>query len=62
MASNTALVVRVVDGQAPKLSKEDIAVPRPAAHQVLVKLSHVAQNPTDGKISSLRSGHACSKS
>ncbi|OJJ57337.1 hypothetical protein ASPSYDRAFT_58900 [Aspergillus sydowii CBS 593.65] len=47
MASNTALVVRVVDGQAPKLSKEDIAVPRPAAHQVLVKLSHVAQNPTD---------------
>lgn len=50
MASNTALVVRVADGEAPKLSKEDIAVPRPAANQVLVKLSHVAQNPTDGTI------------
>ncbi|KAL4911711.1 chaperonin 10-like protein [Aspergillus aurantiobrunneus] len=46
-ASNTALVVRVAGGQSPKLSKETISVPRPAAHQVLVKLSHVAQNPTD---------------
>ncbi|KAL5341414.1 putative zinc-binding dehydrogenase family oxidoreductase [Aspergillus crustosus] len=44
--SNTALVVRVVDGK-PKLSKEAISIPRPAANQVLVKLSHVAQNPTD---------------
>ncbi|KAL4801201.1 chaperonin 10-like protein [Aspergillus unguis] len=44
--NNTAIVVRVADGQ-PKLTKETIAVPRPAENQVLVKLSHVAQNPTD---------------
>ncbi|PYI09801.1 putative zinc-binding dehydrogenase family oxidoreductase [Aspergillus sclerotiicarbonarius CBS 121057] len=45
--TNTALVVRVADGQPPKLSKESIPKPSPAANQVLVKLSHVAQNPTD---------------
>ncbi|RDW76838.1 zinc-binding alcohol dehydrogenase family protein [Aspergillus mulundensis] len=42
---NTALVVRV-DG-SPRLSKEDIPRPRPSPNQVVVKLSHVAQNPTD---------------
>ncbi|PWY96196.1 putative zinc-binding dehydrogenase family oxidoreductase [Aspergillus sclerotioniger CBS 115572] len=47
MATNTALVVRVAVGQPPKLSKEDIPRPSPTANQVLVKLSHVAQNPTD---------------
>jgi hypothetical protein len=46
--TNTALVVRVSDGQSPRLSKESIPRPRPAANQVLVKISHVAQNPTDG--------------
>ncbi|KAL3459481.1 putative zinc-binding dehydrogenase family oxidoreductase [Aspergillus heterothallicus] len=45
--TNTALVVRVAEGQSPRLSKEEIPLPRPAANQVLVKLSHVAQNPTD---------------
>ncbi|KAL5041770.1 hypothetical protein BDW71DRAFT_217419 [Aspergillus fruticulosus] len=45
--SNTAIVVRVSDGQSPRLSKEDIPIPHPAANQVLVKLSHIAQNPTD---------------
>ncbi|OJJ98682.1 hypothetical protein ASPACDRAFT_30664 [Aspergillus aculeatus ATCC 16872] len=45
--SNTALVVRVNDGESPRFSKEQIPIPRPEAHQVLVKLSHVAQNPTD---------------
>ncbi|KAL4747506.1 hypothetical protein BDW72DRAFT_206398 [Aspergillus terricola var. indicus] len=44
---NTALVVRVADGQSPKLSKENIDIPRPAENQVLVKVSHAAQNPTD---------------
>ncbi|KAF3002345.1 hypothetical protein E8E14_007109 [Neopestalotiopsis sp. 37M] len=38
----TALVTK--DG---KLSKETIPVPTPVEHQVLVKISHVAQNPTD---------------
>ncbi|KAL4976006.1 hypothetical protein BDW66DRAFT_166746 [Aspergillus desertorum] len=47
-ASNTALVVRVSSGQSPTLSIEDIPLPKPAENQVLVKLSHVAQNPTDG--------------
>lgn len=46
--SNTAVVVRVPDGQSPKLSKEDIRIPSPESNQVLVKISHVAQNPTDG--------------
>lgn len=40
----TALVTR-----GGKLSKETIPVPTPGEHQVLVKISHVAQNPTDGK-------------
>ncbi|GLA33903.1 hypothetical protein AnigIFM63309_003926 [Aspergillus niger] len=43
----TALVVRVTDGQHPKLSKEEIPRPSPASNQVLVELSHAAQNPTD---------------
>ncbi|OKL57860.1 hypothetical protein UA08_06730 [Talaromyces atroroseus] len=44
--SNTALVVRTPGGH-PTLSKENIPIPSPAANQVLVKVSHVAQNPTD---------------
>lgn len=40
----TALVTK-----GGKLSKETIAVPTPTEDQVLVKISHVAQNPTDGK-------------
>ena len=40
----TALVTR-----AGKLRKENVPVPIPDEHQVLVKVSHVAQNPTDGK-------------
>ncbi|EAW12250.1 zinc-binding alcohol dehydrogenase family protein [Aspergillus clavatus NRRL 1] len=47
--SNTALVARVVDGQKPLLSKENIPIPSPAPNQVLVRVSHVAQNPTDVK-------------
>lgn len=46
--SNTAVIVRVPDGQPPSLSKEDIQIPSPESNQVLVNLSHVAQNPTDG--------------
>ncbi|PGH27450.1 hypothetical protein AJ80_00929 [Polytolypa hystricis UAMH7299] len=45
--SNPALVVRVTDGRPPKLSNESIPIPTPAANQVLVKISHAAQNPTD---------------
>ncbi|KAF9889256.1 hypothetical protein FE257_007569 [Aspergillus nanangensis] len=43
---NPTLVVRVQD-QSPRLSKENLPIPSPAPNQVLVKLSHVAQNPTD---------------
>ncbi|KAJ5753908.1 GroES-like protein [Penicillium nucicola] len=49
MATNskmTSIVVRVSD-LSPRLSREDIPRPCPAEHQVLVKISHVAQNPTD---------------
>ncbi|KAH8433044.1 zinc-binding alcohol dehydrogenase family protein [Aspergillus melleus] len=45
--SNTSLVVRVPEGGSPKLVLEDLPVPSPGSGQVLVKLSHVAQNPTD---------------
>lgn len=40
----TALITR-----GGKLSKETIPVPTPGEHQVLVKISHVAQNPTDSE-------------
>jgi NADPH:quinone reductase-like Zn-dependent oxidoreductase len=47
MADNvTALVQRNVNGK-PTFAKEQISKPRPEAHQLLVKISHVAQNPTD---------------
>ncbi|KAE8309294.1 chaperonin 10-like protein [Aspergillus transmontanensis] len=43
----SSLVVRTPEGQSPKLVKESIPVPAPGPGQVLVKVSHVAQNPTD---------------
>lgn len=45
----TALVNRGSAEQSPRLSKEEIDLPVPVGHQILVKISHVAQNPTDGK-------------
>ncbi|CAI7641451.1 unnamed protein product [Penicillium bialowiezense] len=47
MAISETLIVRVTDGQ-PKLVKEQFPLPTPNPGQVQVKLSHVAQNPTDG--------------
>ncbi|KAF3390249.1 hypothetical protein F1880_009039 [Penicillium rolfsii] len=47
MPKNSAVVVRVANGNQPTLSLESIAIPSPKANQVLVKVSHVAQNPTD---------------
>ncbi|KNG83460.1 alcohol dehydrogenase [Aspergillus nomiae NRRL 13137] len=44
---SSSLVVRVSEGQPPKLVRESIPVPSPGPGQVLVKVSHVAQNPTD---------------
>lgn len=44
---NQSLVVRVSGGQ-PKLVKEGLPLPTPSPGQVQVKVSHVAQNPTDG--------------
>jgi hypothetical protein len=37
------------NGHEPTLVIESVLVPRPAAHEVLVKVSHVGQNPTDGE-------------
>lgn len=48
MNMNIALVVHTVDGK-PHLFKECIHPPTPGPNQVLVKVSHVAQNPTDGR-------------
>jgi NADPH:quinone reductase-like Zn-dependent oxidoreductase len=46
MAPPTAIALVTRGG---KLSREAIPVPTPGEHQVLVKISHVAQNPTDSK-------------
>lgn len=43
-----AVVVRGSDESSVRLSNEEIPTPAPAEHQILVKISHVAQNPTDG--------------
>ncbi|KAM5344922.1 hypothetical protein ACJ41O_010784 [Fusarium nematophilum] len=45
--SAEALVVTADSNGTPKLVKQEIPVPQPSEHQVLVKVSHVAQNPTD---------------
>lgn len=39
------------------LSKQSIPIPAPAANQLLVKVSHVAQNPTDSKSNSIFGFH-----
>lgn len=44
-----ALVQRTIDG-ARELVLENVPAPRPASHELLVKVSHVAQNPTDGEL------------
>ncbi|RMJ14715.1 hypothetical protein CDV36_005615 [Fusarium kuroshium] len=41
-----ALVVKTSD-DTPRLVKESVPMPKPENHQLLVKVSHVAQNPTD---------------
>jgi NADPH:quinone reductase-like Zn-dependent oxidoreductase len=48
-ASAEALVVRVDSNNTPKLVKDVLPVPKPGPRQLLVKVSHVAQNPTDGE-------------
>ncbi|KAB8218496.1 chaperonin 10-like protein [Aspergillus novoparasiticus] len=47
IGGHSSLVVRTAEGQSPKLVKESIPVASPGPGQVLVKVSHVAQNPTD---------------
>ncbi|GMG47926.1 unnamed protein product [Aspergillus oryzae var. brunneus] len=51
MAPTTATALVTKGG---KLSKETIPVPTPGEHQVLVKISYVAQNPTD--VSRIKTG------
>ena len=46
MAETLAMVQQA--GDKPTLAKKPISRPKPEAHQALVKISHVAQNPTDG--------------
>ncbi|RAH47726.1 zinc-binding alcohol dehydrogenase family protein [Aspergillus brunneoviolaceus CBS 621.78] len=43
----SALVVREDSPQSLRLAKEQIPIPQPDKMQVLVKISHAAQNPTD---------------
>lgn len=46
-AQMDALVVTTAN-DTPRLVKESLPTPKPGDHQLLVKVSHVAQNPTDG--------------
>ncbi|KAK2673995.1 Tetrahydrofolate dehydrogenase/cyclohydrolase [Fusarium oxysporum f. sp. vasinfectum] len=46
-ASAEALVIRLDSTNTPRLVKETVPVPKPGEHQLLVKVSYVAQNPTD---------------
>lgn len=34
-------------GDSPRFALEEVDVPQPGEHELLVKTSHVAQNPTD---------------
>ncbi|KAI3536983.1 hypothetical protein CSPX01_10480 [Colletotrichum filicis] len=34
-------------GGSPKMVRKQVPIPEPAPHQALVKVSHIAQNPTD---------------
>lgn len=43
-----ALVVEAPNGK-PSLVRKSIPIPVPASNQALVKISHIAQNPTDSK-------------
>lgn len=44
---SSALIQRVKDGDKPRLVREPVPIPQPGPHEVLVKVSHVGQNPTD---------------
>lgn len=44
---SSTLVQRVKDGDQPRLIREPTPVPQPGPHELLVKVSHVGQNPTD---------------
>lgn len=48
MTTGTSLVTRTRKG-SPSLVQETLSAPTPGPHQALVRVSHVAQNPTDGK-------------
>lgn len=50
MPSETATALVTRDG---KLSKEQVPLPEPGDHQLLIKVSHVAQNPTDGELTAI---------
>lgn len=45
-----AQVQRLGNENTPHLVVEHIPVPKPANHEVLVKVSHAGQNPTDGEL------------
>lgn len=45
---NQALVSKVTEGK-PSLVKNPIEVQQPGPNQALIRVSHVAQNFTDGK-------------
>jgi NADPH:quinone reductase-like Zn-dependent oxidoreductase len=49
-SSAEALVVKTNGSAASTLERRSVPVPSPGEHQVLVRISYVAQNPTDGTV------------
>lgn len=50
MGSKNQKMMAMVANSTPSLEYKEINVPRPGPGQVLVEISYVAQNPTDGKL------------
>lgn len=59
MTTNTAYVQRERDGKQVLL-KDDVQLPPREAHQSLVEVQYVAQNPTDGMFHSQSRTVICS--
>jgi NADPH:quinone reductase-like Zn-dependent oxidoreductase len=47
-----ALIIRYMEGK-PSLVESPVHIPTPRSNQALIKVSYVAQNYTDGVLSSL---------